>query len=58
VEVAIDATNYGNLKEQGDIAVISRFYRITSVAQVNDGVRTVEALIEKAGNRQLWRRVY
>jgi general secretion pathway protein K len=58
VEAAIDATNYGNLKEQGDIAVISRFYRITSVAQVNDGVRTVEALIEKAGNRQLWRRVY
>lgn len=58
VQAAIDAANYGNLVQQGDITVISRFYRITSVAQVNDGVRTVEALIEKAGNRQLWRRVY
>ena len=58
VQAAIDGANYGNLVQQGDIAVISRFYRITSVAQVNDGVRTVEALIEKSGNRQLWRRVY
>ena len=58
VEAAIDGVNYGKLIQQGDIAVISQFYRISSVAQVNDGVRTVEALIEKAGNRQLWRRVY
>lgn len=58
VQAAIDVTNYGNLVEQGDIAVTSQFYRITSVAQVNDGVRTVEALIKKDGNSQLWRRVY
>lgn len=58
VQAAIDGANYGNLVQQVDVAVISRFYRITSVAQVNDGVRTVEALIEKSGNRQLWRRVY
>ena len=58
IATAIDATNYGNLMEQGDIAVTSRFYRITSVAQVNDGVRTVEALIEKNGNHLVWRRVY
>jgi len=58
VQAAIDGANYGNLTQQGDVAVTSKFYRITSVAQVNDGVRTVEALIEKAGNRQIWRRVY
>lgn len=63
VQAAIDATTYSNLKFQGDVDVISQFYRITSVAQVNDGVRTVEALVEidkktKTVNRQLWRRVY
>jgi general secretion pathway protein K len=58
VQAAIDATNYRNLTFQLDVGVVSKFYRITSVAQVNDGVRTVEALIEKSGNRQLWRRVY
>ena len=58
VEAAIDGANYGNLVQQGDIAVTSQFYQIRSVAQVNDGVRTVEVLLEKAGNRQLWRRVY
>jgi general secretion pathway protein K len=58
VQAAIDAANYGNLMEQGGIAVTSKFYRITSVAQVNDGMRSVEALIEKAGNHLVWRRVY
>ena len=58
VQAAIDATNYTNLTYQLDVGVVSKFYRITSVAQVNDGVRTAEALIEKSGNRQLWRRVY
>ena len=58
VQAAIDGATYRDLTEQRDIDVASQFYRITSVAQVNDGVRTVEALIEKAGNRQIWRRVY
>jgi len=38
--------------------VKSDYYLITSVAQVNDGVRTVETLLKKSENRQLWRRVY
>lgn len=63
VEAAIDATNYRNLTFQLDVGVVSKFYRITSVAQVNDGARTVEALVEidkknKTVNRQLSRRVY
>ena len=58
IATAIDAANYGNLMEQGGIAVTSKFYRITSVAEVNDGVRTVEVLLEKTTNRQLWRRVF
>lgn len=41
-----------------DTGVRSDYYRITSVAQVNDGVRTVEILLKKSENLQLWRRVY
>lgn len=58
VKEAIDAENYLKLSQQGDIAVTSQFYRISSEGRINDGVRTVEVLLEKAGNRQLWRRVY
>lgn len=49
---------YINLNTALDFGFTSQFYQITSVAQVNDGVRTVEVLLEKAGNRQHWRRVY
>ena len=58
VQEVLGIENYSALNRNLDIAVVSQFYQITSVAQVNDGVRTVEVLLEKAGNRQLWRRVY
>lgn len=58
VQEVLGIENYSALNRNLDIAVVSQFYQITSVAQVNDGVRTVEALIEKFGNRQHWRRVY
>jgi general secretion pathway protein K len=58
VQEAIGIENYSALNRNLDIAVISRFYQIRSVAEVNDGVRTVEVLLEKTTNRQLWRRVY
>jgi len=58
VQEVLGLANYSALNRNVDIAVVSQFYRITSEAQVNDGVRTVEALLEKTGNRQLWRRVY
>lgn len=58
VQETLGVTNFSALNRNVDLAVTSQFYRITSVAQVNDGVRTVEVLLEKAGNRQLWRRVY
>lgn len=58
VQEAIGIENYSALNRNVDIAVNSQFYRITSAGQVNDGVRTVEVLLEKSGNRQHWRRVY
>ena len=58
VQDALGMTNFTALNRNVDLAVTSQFYRITSVAQVNDGVRTVETLLQKTGNRQLWRRVY
>jgi general secretion pathway protein K len=58
VQETLGIAAYSALNRNVDIAVISQFYQIRSVAQVNDGVRTVEVLLEKAGNRQLWRRVY
>lgn len=58
VQEILGMENYSALNRNIDIAVTSQFYRITSEGRVNDGVRTVEALVEKAGNRQLWRRVY
>jgi general secretion pathway protein K len=62
VQAAIDTTNYGNLAQQKDISVASQFYRITSVAQVNDGMRTVETLLKRDKGTKvitpLWRRVY
>jgi general secretion pathway protein K len=58
VQEVLGIENYSALNRNLDIAVVSQFYQITSVAQVNDGVRTVEVLLEKAANRQLWRRVY
>jgi general secretion pathway protein K len=58
VQEVLGIVTYSALNRNVDIAVNSQFYQIRSVAQVNDGVRTVEVLLEKAGNRQLWRRVY
>jgi len=58
VQEVLGLATYSALNRNVDIAVTSQFYQIRSVAQVNDGVRTVEVLLEKAGNRQLWRRVY
>lgn len=58
LKAAIGIDSFTALNLNTDIAYQSEFYRITSVAQVNDGVRTVEVLLEKTGNRQLWRRVY
>jgi len=58
VQEVLGLATYSALNRNVDIAVTSQFYQIRSVAQVNDGVRSVEVLLEKAGNRQLWRRVY
>lgn len=58
VQEALGMETYSALNRNIDIAVVSQFYLVSSVAQVNDGVRTVEVLLEKATNRQLWRRVF
>jgi general secretion pathway protein K len=58
VQETIGIENYSALNRNLDIAVVSQFYQISSVAQVNDGVRTVQVLLEKAANRQIWRRVF
>lgn len=58
VQDVLGLVSYSALNRNLDIGVASQFYQITSVAQVNDGVRTVEVLLEKAGNKQHWRRVY
>lgn len=58
VQEVLGIENYSALNRNIDIAVTSQFYKITSEGRINDGVGTVEALVEKAGNRQLWRRVY
>ena len=58
VQETLGIESYSALNRNLDLAVVSQFYQISSVAQVNDGVRTVEVLLEKAGNRQHWRRVY
>lgn len=58
IQEVLGITAYSALNRNVDLAVKSDFYRITSEARVNDGVRRVEILLSKAGNRQLWRRVY
>lgn len=50
--------DYSALSRNGDVGVKSQFYRITAEAQVGDGMRSVEALIQKSANKLLWRRVY
>lgn len=58
VQEVLGMAVYSALNRNLDISVSSQFYRIRSSAQVNDGVRTVEVLLEKGSNRQRWRRVY
>lgn len=58
VQEAVGIENYSALNRNLDLAVTSQYYLVTSKGQVNDGTRTVEALLQKSGNRQLWRRVY
>lgn len=49
---------YISLNPAGNFVLTSQFYRVTAEAQIGDGKRTVEALIQKTGNKLLWRRVY
>lgn len=60
VQVALGtgSLDYSALNRNVDIGVKSDFYRVIAEAQIGDGKRTVEALIQKTGNKLLWRRIY
>jgi general secretion pathway protein K len=57
LQTVVVGTNYSVLTQQGDIAFKSGTYRIVSWAGVNDGTRTVEAIMAKSGNKLLFTKV-
>jgi general secretion pathway protein K len=57
LQTVVVGTDYSVLTQQGDIAFKSGTYRIVSWAGVNDGTRTVEAIMAKSGNKLLFTKV-
>lgn len=57
LKAVINVNDYAVLNQQGDIAVKSDTYHIVSWGEVNDGTRTVEAIVAKPGNKLLFTKV-
>jgi general secretion pathway protein K len=49
---------YTALNFNGDLALTSWYYRISSRAEVNEGVKRVEAVVAKNGDKLLFIKVY
>ncbi len=54
---AIGLEEFTALNRNLDLGVSSSFYAISSRARVNDGVRRMEAVVEKSQNLLLWQKV-